>query len=136
MGLNVLGYQSYLLQRCHPVSACMVTKDLPTSPRFSPYDFLSRREFSTPTTWQPMVEFYLLTFSRFPPRKKEHKFFPSLPGSRLTIFDRYASSALLQLDNQWLYFTYSRCLTFSVTEKKNTNYGFHKNRTHDFRTSR
>ena len=35
--------------------------------------FLSRRKFSTLTTRQPMVEFYLLTYSRFPLRKKEHK---------------------------------------------------------------
>ena len=35
--------------------------------------FLSRSKFSTLTTRQPMVEFYLLTFPRFPLRKKEHK---------------------------------------------------------------
>ena len=35
--------------------------------------FLSRCKFSTLTTSQPMVEFYLLTFPRFPLRKKEHK---------------------------------------------------------------
>ena len=35
--------------------------------------FLSRCKFSTLTTHQPMVEFYLLTFPRFPLRKKEHK---------------------------------------------------------------
>ena len=51
----------------------VVTKDLPISPRFTPYDFLSRCKFSTLTTCQPMVEFYLLTFPRFPSRKKEHK---------------------------------------------------------------
>ena len=50
----------------------VVTKDLPISPRFTPYDFLSRCKFSTLTTRQPMVEFYLLTFPRFPLRKKEH----------------------------------------------------------------
>ena len=55
---------------CHlPVA----TKDFPISPRFTPYDFLSRCKFSTLTTRQPMVEFYLLTFPRFPFRKKEHK---------------------------------------------------------------
>ena len=43
------------------------------SPRFTPYDFLSRCKFSTLTTRQPMVEFYLLTFPRFPLRKKEYK---------------------------------------------------------------
>ena len=51
----------------------VVTKDLTISPRFTPYNFLSRCEFSTLTTRQPMVEFYLLTFPRFPLRKKEHK---------------------------------------------------------------
>ena len=35
--------------------------------------FLSRCKFSTLTTRQPMVEFYLLTFPRFPLRKKKHK---------------------------------------------------------------
>ena len=51
----------------------VVTKDLPISPRFTPYDFLSRCKFSTLTARQPMVEFYLLAFPRFPLRKKEHK---------------------------------------------------------------
>ena len=37
----------------------VVTKDLPISPRFTPYDFLSRCKFSTRTTRQPIVEFYL-----------------------------------------------------------------------------
>ena len=44
----------------------------------------------------------------------------SLPGSRLTIFYRDASSALLQLVNQWLNFTYSRSHAFRY-ERKNTN---------------
>ena len=51
----------------------VVTKDLPISPRFTPYNFLSRCKFSTLTTRQPMVEFYLLALPRFPLRKKEHK---------------------------------------------------------------
>ena len=51
----------------------VVTKDLPISPRFTPYNFLSQCKSSTLTTRQPMVEFYLLTFPRFPLRKKEHK---------------------------------------------------------------
>ena len=51
----------------------VVTKDLPISPRFTPFDFLSRCKFSTLTTRRPPVEFYLLTFSRFTLRKKEHK---------------------------------------------------------------
>ena len=48
----------------------VVTKDLPISPRFTPYDFLSRYKFSNLTTRRPMVEFYSLTFPRFPLRKK------------------------------------------------------------------
>ena len=37
----------------------VVTKDLHISPRFTPYNFLSRCKFSTLTTRQPMVEFLL-----------------------------------------------------------------------------
>ena len=37
----------------------MVTKDLPISPLFTPYNFLSRCKFSHLTTRQPMVEFLL-----------------------------------------------------------------------------
>ena len=48
------------------------------------------------------------------------RIFPSLPGSRLTIFYRDASSALLQLVNRWLNFTYSRSHAFRY-ERKNTN---------------
>ena len=53
----------------------VVTKDLPTVslPGSRLATFLSRCKFSTLTTRQPMVEFYLLTFPRFPLRKKEHK---------------------------------------------------------------
>ena len=51
----------------------VVTKDRPISPRFTPYNFLSRCKFSTLTTRQPKVKFYLLTFPRFPLRKKERK---------------------------------------------------------------
>ena len=60
----------------------VVTKDLPISPRFTPYKFLSRCKFSTLTTRQPMVEFYLLTFPRYPLRKKENK--PTLVRIELT----------------------------------------------------
>ena len=51
----------------------VVPKDLPISPRFTPYNFLSRCKFSTVTTHQPIDKFYLPTFPRFPLRKKEHK---------------------------------------------------------------
>ena len=46
------------------------------------------------------------------PVSQSLRIFPSLPGSRLTIFYRDASSALFHLVNQWLNFTY---------ERKNTN---------------
>ena len=49
------------------------TKDLPISSQFTPYELLSRRKLSTLTIRQPMVEFYLLTYSRFLLRKEEHK---------------------------------------------------------------
>ena len=62
------------------------------------------------------------------------RIFPSLPGSRLTISYRDASSALLQLFNQWLNFTYSRSHAFRY-ERKRTNPTYGKNRTHDFCTT-
>ena len=51
---------------CNVAILHVVTKDLPISPRFSPYELLS----STLTTRQPIVEFYLLTFSLFPLLRK------------------------------------------------------------------
>ena len=68
--------------------------------------------------------FFHLTYSRWtsslPSCLWSQRIFPSLPGSRLTIFYRDASSALLQLVNQWLNFTYSRSHAFRC-ERKNTN---------------
>ena len=68
--------------------------------------------------------FFHLTYSRWtsslPSCLWSQRIFPSLPGSRLTIFYRDASSALLQLVNQWLSFTYSRSHAFRY-ERKNTN---------------
>ena len=53
---------------------------------------------------------YYLTYSRWtsslPSCLWSLRIFPSLPGSRLTIFYRDASSALLQLVNQWLNFEF------------------------------
>ena len=46
---------------------------VPVDTKDPPYDFLSRCKFSHLTTRQPIAEFYLLTFTRFPLRKKEHK---------------------------------------------------------------
>ena len=67
--------------------------------------------------------FFHLTYSRWtslPSCLWSQRIFPSLPGSRLTIFYRDASSALLQLVNQWLNFSYSRSHAFRY-ERKNTN---------------
>ena len=68
--------------------------------------------------------FLNLTYSRWasslPSCLWSQMIFPSLPGSRLTIFYRDASSALLQLVNQWWNFTYSRSHAFRY-ERKNTN---------------
>ena len=78
----------------------VVTKDLPISPRFTPYNFLSRCKFSTLTTRQPMVEFYLLTFPRFPLRKKEHK---SYVGKNRTHDFRTSRCAAYLLDHSGAY---------------------------------
>ena len=52
----------------------VVTKDLRISPQFTPYNFFIAMQFQhSYNSRQPMVEFYLLTFPRFPLRKKEHK---------------------------------------------------------------
>ena len=68
--------------------------------------------------------FFHLTYSRWtsslPSCLRSQRIFPSLPGSRQTIFYRDASSALLQLVNQWLNFTYSRSHAFRY-ERKSTN---------------
>ena len=67
--------------------------------------------------------FFHLTYSRWtsslPSCLWSQRIFPSLPGSRLTFFYRDASSALLQLVNQWLNFTYSRSHAFRY-KRKNT----------------
>ena len=67
--------------------------------------------------------FFNLTYSRWtsslPSCLWSLRIFPSLPGSRLTNFYRDASSALSQLVNQWLNFTFSRSHAFRY-ERKNT----------------
>ena len=56
------------------LSSCLWSQRIfPSLPGSRLTFFLSRCKFSTLTTRQPMVEFYLLTFPRFPLRKKEHK---------------------------------------------------------------
>ena len=79
----------------------VVTKDLSISPRFTPYNFLSRCKFSTLTTRQPMVEFYLLTFPRFLLRKKEPK---SYFGKNRTHDFRTSRSAGYLLDHSEQHF--------------------------------
>ena len=74
----------------------VVTKDLPISPGSRLTFFLSRCKFSTLTTRQPMVEFYLLTFPRFPLRKKEHK---SYCGKNRTYDFRTSRCAAYLLDH-------------------------------------
>ena len=62
-----------------------------------------------------------LTYSRWtsslPSYLSSLTIFPSLPGSRLAIFYRDASSAFLHLVNQWLNFTYSRSHAFRCGRK-------------------
>ena len=100
--------------------------------------------------WQPypidpyfLLFFFLfsfnLTYSRWtsslPSCLWSLRIFPSLPGSRLPIFYRDASSALLQLVNQWLNFYLLTFPRFPLRRKERKSY-FSENRTHDFRTSR
>ena len=81
--------------------------------------FLSRCKFSTLTTRQPMVEFYLLTFPRFPLRKKEHK---SYFGKNRTHDFRTSRCAAYLLDhsgdemdpNNHLVCCYYFCLFFTL----------------------
>ena len=77
----------------------------------------------TPSTAR-FFSFFNLTYSRWtsslPSCLWSQRIFPSLPGSRLTFFYRDASSAPLQLVNQWLNFTYSRSHAFRY-ERNNTN---------------
>ena len=83
--------------------------------------------------------FFNLTYSRWtsslPSSLWSQRIFPSLPGSRLIIFYRDASSALLQLVNQWLNFYLLTFPRFTLRKKEHKSY-VGKNRTHDFRTSR
>ena len=68
--------------------------------------------------------FFNLTYSRWisslPSCLWSQRIFPSLPGSRLTIFYRDASSALLQLVNQWLNFYLPSFPSFPLRKKDHT----------------
>ena len=91
-------------------------------------------------TFFPLLRFFHLTYSIADGPQRCHiacdylRIFPSLPGARLTNFYRDASSALLQLVNQWLNFTYSRTNAFRYG-RQNKIPAFDMYRTHDFRTS-
>ena len=51
----------------------VVTKDLPISPRFTPYNFFIAMQVQHSYNSSANGWIYLLTFLRFPLRKKEHK---------------------------------------------------------------
>ena len=78
----------------------VATKNLPISSRFTPYDFLSRCKFSNLAT-QPMVEFYLLKFPRFPLRKKEHKSYFGKNRTHDFRTSRCAGYLLDHLGDEW-----------------------------------
>ena len=63
------------------------------------------------------------------------RIFPSLPGSRLTIFYRDASSAILATCQLMIEFYLLTFPSFPLREKEHKSY-FGKNRRHDFRTSK
>ena len=109
---------SPLFQRCQATSTlCCAT--LYALHRGS----LSRIRCVGGSTWRATSFFYLTYIRRtssLPSCLWSLTIFPSLPGSRLTIFYRDASSALLQLVNQWLNFPYSRSDAFRYG-RKNTN---------------
>ena len=67
MGFNAVGCQSNLLQRCHPT--CRDEGSSHLSPVLASRFFIAMQVFSTLTTRQPRVEFYILTCSRFSLRK-------------------------------------------------------------------
>ena len=61
-------------------------------------------QFYTPVCDNKVPSLVASLFSSLPSCLWSQRIFPSLPGSRLTIFYRDASSALSQLVNQWLNF--------------------------------
>ena len=94
----------------HP--ACGHKGSSPLSPVHALQFFLSRCKFSTLTTRQLMVEFYLLTFPRFPLRKKEHK---SYFGKNRTHDFRTSRCAAYLLDHSgWRHYTLLLYNWFSV----------------------
>ena len=68
--------------------------------------FLSRCKFSTLTTRQPMVDFYLLAFPRFPLRKNRHKSYKGKNRTHDFRTSRYAGYPLDHSgDERLLYYT-------------------------------
>ena len=119
----------YLLQLSTGPAAshCSLTGDVRRSSKSVqclPDDVMHSLLVPTISLSQFFFFFFHLTYSRWAPSSPSclwsQRIFPSLPGSRLTIFYRDASSALLQLVNQWLNFTYSRSDAIRY-ERKNTN---------------
>ena len=107
--INTITLVIVIVQQCHTrLGYCIISRVLTC------INTVELRAFS----------FFNLTYSQWtsslPSCLWSLRIFPSLPGSRLTIFYRDASSALLQLVNQWLNFTYSRSHAFRY-ERKNTN---------------
>ena len=103
---------------------------------------LSRRVTSTSTAVSERTLFFFFFFFHLTIADGPHHYHPTCghkgsshlsPVHALQFFYRDASSALLQLVNQWLNFTaFPR---FPLRKKDHESY-FGKNRTHDFRTSR
>ena len=81
-----------------------------------------RERKKSSSTFNAIIFTYSRWTSSLPSCLWSQRIFPSLPDSRLTIFYRDASSALLlQLVNQWLNFTYSPRSHVFRYERKNTN---------------
>ena len=86
------------------LTSCLWSKRIfPSLPGSRLTIFLSRCKFSTLTPRQPMVEFYLRTFPRFPLRKKEHK---SYFGKNRTHDFRTSRCAAYLLDHSGKHTTY------------------------------
>ena len=91
-------------------SSCGTSWRLKTLVRWVPVALHMSRTISSSMASRTFFFFFFfnLTYSRWtslPSCLWSQRIFPSLPGSRLTIFYRDASSALLQLVKQWLNFT-------------------------------
>ena len=127
---RIISPTRYILLYCRPYAYFGTHSTVPGM-----YRYMYKRHVELPITFEQKTKkrtllivlffflffFFHLTYSRWttslPSCLWSQRIFPSLPGSRLTIFYRDASSALLQLVNQWLNFTYSRSHAFRVTKE-------------------